>query len=109
MLDAEKKDALRGASLLLAAELLECVQPGQWVDACREMVERGVGDPAYGTRLAAVKLLLRESMRKEKELLAKAVPLLRDPEPTVRRAAIGPGLGERPCPRRCIDAAFARC
>ena len=40
------------------------------------------------TRLAAVQLLLRAPMRKDKEMLEKAIPLLHDPAPIVRRAAL---------------------
>jgi hypothetical protein len=88
LLAAEKKNELRGVSLLLAAELVECVQPGQWVEVCREMAERGFKDQHAGTRIAAVQLLLREPMRKHKELVEKAIPLLRDEKSAVRRAAL---------------------
>jgi HEAT repeat protein len=71
---AEKKAELRSPALLLAAELVECVESGQWVDACRHM--------------AAVQLVRREAMRKDKELVERVIPLLRDPEPAVRRAAL---------------------
>jgi hypothetical protein len=88
LIESEKQNELRGASLLLAAELVDCVQPGQWVDACRAMAERGLGDPLPGTRAAAIQLLLRQPMRGDKELLAKVVPLLRDKAAPVRRAAL---------------------
>ena len=48
MVNAEKQDELRGVSLLLAAELIDAVQPGQWVDVGREMAERGLRHPAAG-------------------------------------------------------------
>ncbi|MSQ93110.1 MAG: hypothetical protein EXR98_00985 [Gemmataceae bacterium] len=85
---AEKRDDLRGVSLQLAAELIDCVQPGQWVDVCRGMAERGLKDSVAGTRVAALQLLLREPMRKNQDLIALAVPLLRDEAPAVRRAAL---------------------
>lgn len=88
LLAAEKTLELRGVSLLLAAELVECVQPGQWVDVCRDMAERGMKDERAGTRVAALQLLLREPMRKDKMLLEKATPLLHDTDAAVRRAAI---------------------
>jgi len=88
MIDAERKPELRSAALLLAAELVDCVQPGQWTDVCRAMAERGIEDGSPGPRCAALRLLLREPMRTDKELLAKAVPLLRDKAVTVRRVAL---------------------
>jgi HEAT repeats len=88
LLAAEKNSELRAVSLLLAAELVECVQPGQWVDVCRAMAERGFQDERPGARIAAVQLLLREPMRKNKELVGKAIPLLRDEKSAVRRAAL---------------------
>jgi len=88
LLSAEKKAELRGVSLLLAAELVDGVQPGQWVDVCRDMAERGLKDERSGTRVAALQLLRRGPMRKEKELMENAIPLLRDSEAAVRRAAL---------------------
>ena len=88
LLEAEKKSELRTVSLLLAAELVDCVERGQWVEPCRAMVERGLSHDRQGTRVAAVQLLLREPMRKDKDLLAKVVPLLRDKEAAVRRVAV---------------------
>jgi hypothetical protein len=88
LLSAEKKAELRGVSLLLAAELVDGVQPGQWVDVCRDMAERGLKDERSGTRIAALQLLRRGPMRKEKELIEKTIPLLRDSEAAVRRAAL---------------------
>ena len=88
LLMAEKQNELRTPSLLLAAELVEAVQPGQWVDVCRDMAERGLKDAFAGTRVAAVQLVLREPMRNEKELIAQMVPLLRDPELAVRKAVV---------------------
>jgi hypothetical protein len=88
LLSADKKIELRGASLLLAAEFVDCVQPGQWVEPCRGMAERGLKDERGNTRVAALQLLRREPMRKSKDLMEKTVPLLRDPEAAVRRAAL---------------------
>jgi hypothetical protein len=88
MVAAEKKLELRPASLLLAAALIERVELGQWVDVFRDMTERGLKDERPGARIAAVELLRREALRKDKDLMERAVPLLRDPEPAVRRAAL---------------------
>lgn len=88
LIDAEKKDELRGVALLLAAELIDCAQPGQWIDVGRAMAERGLGHPAPGARVAALQLLGRGPMRKHKDLLEKALPLLHDREPAVRKAAL---------------------
>jgi hypothetical protein len=88
LLAAEKGAELRSASLLLAAELIECVEPGQWVDACRAMAERGFQDGATGPRVAALQLLMREPMRKDKDLLEKTIPLLTDRDAAVRKAVL---------------------
>ncbi len=88
LLGAENRRELRSVSLLLAAELIDCVEAGQWVDACRGMAERGLKDDRAGVRMAAVQLIRREPMRKDKELVELAIPLMRDTEPAVRRAAL---------------------
>jgi hypothetical protein len=88
LIRAEKKEELRAVSLLLAAELIDCVQPGQWVDVAREMAERGLQHAKPGARVAALQLMGREPMRKNKDLVEKALPMLRDPEPAVRKAAL---------------------
>jgi hypothetical protein len=85
---AQSKDELRGAALMLAAELVDSVERGQCVDVCRGMAERGLCHSGAGTRIAAVRLLLREPMRAQHDLFAKAVPLLTDKEAPVRRAAV---------------------
>ncbi len=85
---AEKVNDLRGPSLLLAAELVDCVQPGQWVDVCRSMAERGMKDEAPAARAAALHLLLREPMRADKGLISLALSLLDDKAAPVRRAAL---------------------
>jgi hypothetical protein len=88
MIDAEKQEELRGVALLLAADLIDNVQPGQWTDVAQEMAERGLRHAAPGARVAALQLLGRGPMRKNKEVLEKALPLLCDPEPAVRKAAL---------------------
>ena len=88
LIEAEGSNELRAASLLLAAELIDCVQPGQWADVVRDMAERGLKDERSETRLATMQLMLREPMRQNKDLMEKAIPLLRDPESCVRRAAL---------------------
>ncbi|MBI3821137.1 MAG: HEAT repeat domain-containing protein [Planctomycetes bacterium] len=88
LVSAEQKEELRAVSLLLAAELVDCVEPGQWVDVCGTMAERGMQSERPGARVGAMQLLMRAPMRKDKGLMEKAVPLLRDAEPAVRRAAL---------------------
>ncbi|MBI1831721.1 MAG: HEAT repeat domain-containing protein [Planctomycetes bacterium] len=88
LVNAEKIAELRSASLLLAAELVDCVEPGQWIDACREMAERGMKDERAGVRVASTQLLLRDAMKKDKALFESALPLLRDKETAVRHAAV---------------------
>ncbi len=88
LLAAERRTEMRSASLLLAAELIECVEPGQWVDACRGMAERGLQDSDSAPRVAALQLLMRAPMRKDKDLLKKTIPLLRDRDAAVRKAVL---------------------
>lgn len=88
LIAAEKKPELQAAALRLAAELVACVQSGQWADVCHAMAERGMKDEHEQTRVAAVQLLLREPLRQDRELLEQAIPLLQDPEATVRRAVV---------------------
>jgi len=85
---AEKASDTRASALQLAGELVESVQPGQWADVCRDMALRGMKDEHAATRSAAVRLLLREPMSKNRDLQETALPLLRDPEAAVRRAAV---------------------
>jgi hypothetical protein len=85
---AEKQTELRPASLLLATALLDGAAIPHWADACRDMAERGLSDPLCGVRVSSVRLLTRDGLRQDKELLAKAVPLLHDPECLVRRVAL---------------------
>jgi hypothetical protein len=88
LIAAEKKSELRPAALLLAAELIDGVPAGQWVDVGRDLAQRGLADPVPGARVAALQLLGRQPMRKDKDVLEKAVPLLFDAEPAVRKAAL---------------------
>lgn len=88
LLAADRKPELRSATLLLAAELIDAVEPGQWVDACKAMAERGLKDDRPAARVAAIQLVRREPIRKDKQLLEQAIPLLRDAQPAVRRAAL---------------------
>ena len=88
LIGAEKTHELQPASLRLAAELVVCGQSGQWADVCRAMAERGMKDEREAARVRAVQVVLREPMRQDRELLEQAVPLLNDPEPTVRRAVV---------------------
>ncbi len=85
---AEKKNELRAAALHLAAELIECVEPGQWADVAREIADRSMKDEAAPTRVAALRLIMRPALRNDKDLIEKAVPMLRDPAAAVRKAAL---------------------
>jgi hypothetical protein len=88
LLAAKKRPDLQTASLLLAAELIDCVEPGQWVDVGRAMAERGIENDQPKAKVAALRLLLRGPMRKDKDLLEKAILLLRDPAAAVRKNAL---------------------
>jgi hypothetical protein len=79
---------LRSAALVLASVLLERVPSGQWVDTCRALAEKGLSDRLDRSRLAAVQLLMQPALQGETALLAKLVPMLRDPKAAFRRAAV---------------------
>jgi hypothetical protein len=79
---------LRGAALVLAGVLLDRMPSGPWLDTCRLLADKGLGDRVARTRLAAVQLLARPALQGDAALLAKVVPLLHDPDPVLRRAAL---------------------
>lgn len=86
--DAAANDALRCPALGLAAALLERVPVGQWLDPCRGLAMRGLAETKPAVRVAAINVVLRPALRQDRELLVKLVPLLRDPDAGVRRAAL---------------------
>lgn len=86
--DAADNDALRCPALGLAAALLERVPAGQWLDPCRGLAECGLAGTTPPTRVAAINVVLRPALRQDRDLLRKVVPLLRDPDASVRRAAL---------------------
>ncbi len=79
---------LRCAALGLASALLDRVPPGQWLDTCRTLADRGLSDKLPRARLAAVQLLMRPALQGETALLVKVAPMLRDPKAPLRRAAV---------------------
>lgn len=81
-------ESLRPQVLLLAGALISRVPAGQWLDVCRNLAMAGLRDADPKTRAAALLLTMREVMQSEPAVLNAALPLLHDPEPTVRRAAL---------------------
>ena len=81
-------DALRVGALHLAAELVTNVPHGQWLDTCRGLAEKSLAARTPEIRVAALQLILRPPLRQDAELLAKVVPLLKDPVPKVRKTAL---------------------
>lgn len=77
---------LRRETLLLAAGLLGR-SAGADLELYRGLALAGLEDDHPATRVAAVQLLLRPALKQE-GLLARIVPLLRDPDAPVRRAAV---------------------
>lgn len=85
---AAQDQALRHRTLMLASLFVERVAPGQWFDLCRGLAEQGLTDADPNNRVQAVRLALHTARRSETKFLEKVLPLLRDPLPQVRRAAI---------------------
>ncbi len=78
------------AALDLVPDFLKCADAGA-VPRCRELVQAGLGGKSPETRVRAVRLALRPEVR----MLTEVVPLLDDPTPEVRRAAmlaVGPPI-----------------
>lgn len=85
---AEADKTLRPQALQLAGALLARVPPGQWLNVCRNLASLGLNDVNPKSRVAALHLTMREAMQTEHDILQQAVPLLRDGEAEVRRAAV---------------------
>jgi HEAT repeat protein len=88
MAAGEQDDVLRPAILGLAGALIERAPAGQWKATCHRLARTGFAHKDAATRVAAIQLVLRESLRADNELLAEVVPLLRDSNAGVRRVAI---------------------
>jgi len=76
------------ARALALAEVLVGGAPGPWPDTLRGMVSAGLKNPDPASRVRAVHLTLHEALRADGDLRAQVVPLLRDPQTPVRRAAL---------------------
>lgn len=76
-------DIGKAAAVELVPELLKCPDADA-ATRCRDAVRAGLAAPTADGRVQAVRLALRP----EVALLADVVPLLNDPEPIVRRAAL---------------------
>jgi hypothetical protein len=79
---------LRPQVLDLAGMLVEHVQPGQWRDVCLELALQSFRDAKPKMRIRAVNLLVHLARVADTAFLERVVPLLRDPVPAVRRAAV---------------------
>jgi HEAT repeat protein len=78
---------VRGRALALAEVMVEH-QPKENLDTYRALVRKGLADAAPDNRVRAVHLTLHSALKQESDLLRPMVPLLRDPEVRVRRAAL---------------------
>jgi hypothetical protein len=79
---------LRVAALALAGALLDRAPSGQWVEGCRALADKGLGDDLPKARLAAVQLAMRPALQGDHALLTRVVPMLRDKAALTRRAAL---------------------
>jgi HEAT repeat protein len=79
---------LRAQVLHLAAALLGRTTPDPWRDDCRELALTAFLEEEPATRVAGLRLFVHPSLRDERELTKRALPLLADGAPEVRRAAL---------------------
>jgi hypothetical protein len=79
---------LRPQVLDLAGMLVEHVQPGQWQDVCQDLALQSSKDAQPEMRVRAVTLLVHLARAADPAFLQRVVPLLRDPAPSIRRAAV---------------------
>jgi len=75
-------------NLRLAAGFLQRVPPGQGALLCRNLAHAGLKHADAPIRLAAVQVVLQPPFKNDAELLAKIVPLLKDSDASLRKAAI---------------------
>jgi hypothetical protein len=75
-------------ALALAEVLVECAAPGQWGGVLRSVVSAGLKCPDSESRVRAVHLTLHAALREDGDLRAQVLPLLRDAQTPVRRAAL---------------------
>jgi hypothetical protein len=83
-----QEPSVHAGALGLAELLVQTDTPGPWRDSLRELVSAGLKNPEPACRVQAIRLTLREALREDSELRALVVPLLRDPQTPVRRAAL---------------------
>lgn len=76
-------DAGKAAAVELVPELLNCPDPDATA-RCRDVVRAGLAAPTADGRVQSIRLALRPEIA----LLPDVAPLLNDPEPVVRRAAV---------------------
>jgi HEAT repeat protein len=76
---------LSGGTLTLAAELIQHCPRGPIGQTCRDLGLAGLKDAQADNRIRAVNLVI---CAKDPQLLTKVVPLLKDPAPQVRKAAL---------------------
>jgi HEAT repeat protein len=81
---AAQDSDLRAHALNLAFQILDHGQTPEVLEACRRLVAAGLADRSPEIRVEGVRLALHPGM----DMLDKVVPLLDDPAPEVRRAAM---------------------
>jgi len=75
---------VRGRAVTLAGEILNHQRGNETVTACRELIRRSLQDTEADNRAVAARM----AARKELNLLPQVAPLLDDPSPVVRQAAM---------------------
>jgi hypothetical protein len=79
---------LQARALALAEMMIESAAPKEWQHALPALVQAGLKNPDSLTRVRAAHLTLHEAFHDDRATREQVVPLLRDPDAAVRRAAL---------------------
>jgi HEAT repeats len=85
---AVMEDAGIQVRTLALAELLLARRAGPSPGLCRDLAIQGLASKKADIRAHAIRLMIHQPLAADKELVARIVPLLKDSEPEVRRAAV---------------------
>jgi hypothetical protein len=82
------ESAILSRALALADVVADRLEAGPCLASCRQLAQQALCDPAPEARTRAARLTQHGPFRKDLALLRQVLPLLRDPDAGVRRAAV---------------------